>query len=387
MKILLVSLDYPPLSGGVANLSYKTAKVLSAETELFIVVASAVEGYKEFDKRSNLTTFRVTNVKIFRDIALFFLILYLVFKFRVEVIYNLTWYPPAVIAYFVNIITRTPYVIHVHAADYFEDRRGVFNKIKYSRLRGLVKKLTFDRANRVITVSGFMKDKLIVRGIDALKIETVYPGVDCGRFAPGLDPKEVISRHGLKNKKVLLTVSRLDDYKGSDMVIKALPKIAAKFPDIAYLIIGSGPYEKYLRGLVEELDLNDRVIFAGWVDDDILPLYYNACDIFIMLSREISAEAKVEGYGLVFLEASACGKPIIAGRSGGIGDAVIDGVTGILVDPLNLDEIDDAVTKILSDNHYARALGANGLNRIEREKLDWHSRSKKIGEILAEARR
>jgi phosphatidylinositol alpha-1,6-mannosyltransferase len=314
------------------------------------------------------------------------MILYLVFKFRIKVIYNLTWYPQAVASYFVSILTGVPYIIHVHAMDYFEERKGILNKLKYNWLRSFIKKLTFDRAKKIVTLSDFMKDRLIVRGINALKIKKITVGVDSDRFRPNLDAKEIILKHRLENKKVLLTVSRLDDYKGHDMVIKALPKLILKFPDIKYLIVGTGPYERHLRKLVGELNLESQVIFTGIVDDRLLPLYYNACDTFIMLSREIYNEAKVEGFGIVFLEASACAKPVIGGRSGGIEDAVIDGVTGILVDPLNLEEIYSAVTKILSDRFYATQLGANGLDRIKKDRLDWQSIGRRIEEIFSEVK-
>lgn len=386
MRILFISFDYPPLRGGIANFSCEVAKNLSAEDVILIVVAPAIKGYKEFDNKSGLITFRVTNIKIIREVVLFFIMLYLIFKFRIDVIYNLTWYPSATASYFVSILTGVPYLIHVYAMDYFEDRRSIFNKLKYNWLRMIIKKLAFDSAKKIIAVSNFTRDRLITRGVDALKIKIIPSGVDFRRFMPHLDVKEIILKHRLENKKVLLTVARLHDYKGHDIVIKALPRLILKFPDIRYVIVGAGPHEKSLRRLVEELNLNDYVIFTGWVDDRLLPLYYNVCDIFIMLSREIYIEAKMEGYGIVFLEANACGKPVIAGRSGGIEDAVIDGITGILVDPLSLDEIVSAVTKILSDKNYAEILGTNGLDRIKKERLNWHSISKEIREILSEAK-
>lgn len=385
MNILFVAFDYPPLKGGIATVSYQVAKNLSKEDRL-IIVAPAIKGAKKFDRESKFVAFRVTNIKGLREFVLFFTMLYLVTKFRIDVIYNLTWYPQAAVSYFVTVLTNVPYVIHVYAADYFEDRRGFLNKLKYNWFKMLIKRLAFDRAKKIITISNFTKDRLITRGVDALKIKIVFCGVDPGHFKPGLDAKGIISKYGLENKKVLLTVSRLDDYKGHDMVIKALPKLITRFPDIRYLIVGTGPNEKNLKELVEKLSLSDYVIFTGW-QDALLPLHYNACDIFIMLSREVYAEAKVEGFGIVFLEANACAKPVIGGKSGGIEDAVVDQVTGILVDPLNLDEIVGAVTKILNDKRYAEQLGANGLNRIKRERLDWYNVSKKIREVIIEAKR
>jgi len=385
MNILFVAFDYPPLIGGIATLSYQVAKNMSAG-EKILVIATAIKGDREFDKGSGLVTFRITNIKILREVVLFFVALYLIFKFKADVIYNLSWYPGAAVSRFVSILTGIPYVIHVHAMDYFEDRTTFFNRLKYNQLRKFIKKQTFDRAKKIIVVSNFMKDRMVVRGVDILKIRVVPNGVDLSRFMPHLDSKEIILKYKLENKKILLTISRLHDYKGHDKVIKTLPRLISKFTDIVYLIVGTGPYEECLRKLTDELKLDGHVIFTGQVDDEILPLYYNACDVFIMLSREIYNEAKVEGFGIVFLEASACGKPIIAGRSGGIEDAVTDKVTGILVDPLDQDEIESAAEKILSDKNYAEQLGSNGITRIKEEKLDWHNVSDKIREVLAEAK-
>lgn len=385
MNILLVSFDYPPLTGGIANLSYEVAKNLSAEDKL-IVLAPAIKGYKEFDNKSRLITFRIINIKVIREIVLFFMMLYLIFKFRIGIIYDLAWYPEAGVSCFISILTGIPYVIHVHAADYFEDRRGFFNKLKYNRLRTFLKRLVFSNAGKVIAVSNFTKNRLIEGGVDPLKINVIPNGVDNSRFIPNLDAKEIIFKHRLENKKTLLTVARLDGYKGHDMVIKALPGLILKFPDIKYIIVGKGSYERELRRLVEELNLKDEVVFTGWVDDALVPLYYNACDVFIMLSREDYDEGLMEGFGIAFLEASACGKPSIGGRSGGIEDAVIDGVTGLLVNPVNLNEIEETIIKILNDEHYANSLGANGLERIRKEMLNWHSVSMKIREILSDAK-
>lgn len=382
MNILLISYDYPPYNGGIAHLSYEIVKGMLTQDGKLIVIAPLLKGYKKFDKKTNFIIFRLINIKILREIALFFSMLYLILRFKINFIYNLTWYPSAAVSYFVSIFTGTSYAIHVHAADYFEDRRGIVGKLKYNFLRMRIKRLVFNRAKKIIAVSNFTKNRMIADRINASKIKVIFSGVDSRRFMPGLDARAIILKYKLAGKKVLLTVSRLQNYKGHDMVIKVLPKLRLKFPNIIYLIVGDGPYQKNLRQLVKELNLEECVIFTGTVEDRLVPLYYNACNIFIMLSREIKEEAKVEGFGLVFLEAGACAKPVIGGKSGGIEDAVIDEVTGLLADPLDLDEIYCAVEKILSDNDYADKLGANGLERIKREKLSWQNTAKKVYDIL-----
>ena len=137
---------------------------------------------------------------------------------------------------------------------------------------------------------------------------------------------------------VLLLTVGLASRKGHDMVIGALPTLLRTVPDVTYVMVGAGP-QGYLDELARELRVRDRVIFTGPVSDELLSAIYGLCDIFVMPSRQDLAQHSVEGFGLVFLEANACGKPVIAGRSGGTDDAVVHGVTGFLVDPDDPDDI------------------------------------------------
>src|SRR5262249_14775190 len=131
---------------------------------------------------------------------------------------------------------------------------------------------------------------------------------------------------------VILTVGSLVERKGQDMIIRALPLIANAVPGVSYLIVGDGPYKANLKTLVTSMGLQDRVVFTGRVSDEELPEFYALSDVFAMPSRACLDSNDVEGFGMVFLEAGATGKPVVAGRSGGIEDAVVDGVTGLLVD-------------------------------------------------------
>jgi phosphatidylinositol alpha-1,6-mannosyltransferase len=250
-----------------------------------------------------------------------------------------------------------------------------------------LKKLILREAAVVITISNYTKKVLLKLGVDPSKIVIVSPGVNPNRFNPSINPIKVVKKHSIKGKKVILTVGRLagqERYKGQDMVIRAMPKIVAQLPDTIYILVGDGEDRPRLKKLVQELKLEDIVIFAGQVSNEELPSYYSACDAFVMCSREIQNEyrqKKTEGFGIVFLEASACGKPVIGGRSGGIEDAVIDGETGILVDPNNIDEIAETVIKLLTGDTLAQRLGRQGRDRVVNE-LSWDKVAAKIGEVV-----
>ncbi|MBL4890037.1 MAG: glycosyltransferase family 4 protein [Candidatus Lindowbacteria bacterium] len=167
----------------------------------------------------------------------------------------------------------------------------------------------------------------------------------------------------LNDGKILLTVGRLVERKGHDMVLKSLPKIIKKFPNVKYIIGGEGPYKHRLQELIQELDLNKSVIFLGHISDDELPYYYSAADIFISPNRELPS-GEIEGLGIVFLEAAACGTTSIAGKSGGTESAVIHKKTGLLVDPHNVNEITTAMTSLLDDCKLRETMEEAGLKRV-----------------------
>ena len=154
------------------------------------------------------------------------------------------------------------------------------------------------------------------------------------------------------------------------MVIRALPHIAERFPDIKYVIAGTGEDYDSLQRLAAEVGVENKVIFVGQIDNGEEPAYYAACDLFIMPNRQIGPD--VEGFGIVFLEASAAGKPVIGGHSGGTGEAIQDGVTGIRVNGENVEAIAAAVIQMLADSDKARAMGEQGRQWVE-SAFTWES--------------
>ena len=176
-----------------------------------------------------------------------------------------------------------------------------------------------------------------------------------------------------------MTASRLVAKKNHENVLKSLPLVIKVIPDIIYIIIGKGKEEEKLIRLTKDMGLGKYVKFVGFVEPKDMPMYYDICDIFIMPSKTVDFD--YESFGIVYIEANACGKPVIGGKSGGVEDAVIDGVTGLLVDPENIEEIAQTIIRLLTDREYARKLGENGRRRVENE-LNWKTTGKKIEEVL-----
>ena len=199
------------------------------------------------------------------------------------------------------------------------------------------------------------------------------------KFRRHAQESNIIEEYGLQGKKILMTASRLVAKKNHENVLKSLPLVIKVIPDIIYIIIGKGKEEEKLIRLTKDMGLGKYVKFVGFVEPKDMPMYYDICDIFIMPSKTVDFD--YESFGIVYIEANACGKPVIGGKSGGVEDAVIDGVTGLLVDPENIEEIAQTIIRLLTDREYARKLGENGRRRVENE-LNWKTTGKKIEEVL-----
>jgi len=233
----------------------------------------------------------------------------------------------------------------------------------------------------VFTISRFTKDMLVKSGVKLSKIFIFNNGVDLNEWNKR-DPnkeKEIEKTHNLKEKKVIITVSNLGERKGHDMVLKALPEVIKVIPNLIYFIVGTGSTRGSLEELVKSLGLDNYVKFLGYTPKKYLPSYYHLSDLFIMPNREVGSS--VEGFGIVFIEANACKKPVIAGRSGGALDAVVDGKTGLLVNPEDRIDIAKALIKLLSNEKLAKQMGEAGYNRVKKE-LTWDRIVLKMADVL-----
>src|SRR5436309_12455013 len=176
----------------------------------------------------------------------------------------------------------------------------------------------------------------------------MYPGADVEAFRPGLPSDRVLERHGLAGRPVVACVSRLVARKGQDVLIRAMPLVRRRVPDAALLVVGDGPYRSTLERMAA-LTPSGSVVFAGQVSEAELPTYYAAGDVFAMPCRTRLGGLEVEGWGNVFIEAAACGRPVVVGDSGEASEAIVDGETGLLVNGSIVGEVADAVATLLED--------------------------------------
>ena len=209
----------------------------------------------------------------------------------------------------------------------------------------------------------------------------IAPGIDIDHFAPNSTSDQLRKDLGLAEKKVIVSVGRLVHRKGQDILIQSLPAVLAKHPSAHILMVGEGPYRKELTKLVKRLNLSEAVTFIGRIQYKELPRYICAGDIFAMPSRSRLAGLEVEGLGIVYLEASSCALPVIAGRSGGAPDAVEEGVTGFSVDGRSTSAVSTAIIKMLNDPAKAKAMGEAGRSWII-EKWRWEIWSKEFNSLF-----
>ncbi|NUP23792.1 MAG: glycosyltransferase family 4 protein [Streptomyces sp.] len=215
----------------------------------------------------------------------------------------------------------------------------------------------------------------------ASRMVQLPPGVDEKTFHPGSGGDEVRARLGLTDRPVVVCVSRLVRRKGQDTLIQAMPRILAAEPDTVLLIVGGGPYEQDLRRLAHEMGVADSVHFTGPVPWSDLPAHYGAGDVFAMPCRTRRRGLDVEGLGIVYLEASATGLPVVAGDSGGAPDAVLDGETGWVVRGGTPEEAADRIITLLGDPELRRRMGERGRQWVE-EKWRWDLLAEHLKQLL-----
>jgi phosphatidyl-myo-inositol dimannoside synthase len=231
-------------------------------------------------------------------------------------------------------------------------------------------------ADAIVAVSRFAKDVLVERyDVSSAKVEVISNGVDSEKFVPRPKPPALIGRFELAGKFVLVTITRLVERKGVDMALRALPAVRACIPNVHFLVVGDGPSADQLKGLATEQGVADAVSFVGAVPHCDTPTYYSAGDLFVMPNRQL-ADGNNEGFGLVFLEANACGLPVIAGRDGGPAEVVSDGVNGLLVNGSDPDAIARAILRVATDRDLYERLRAGGLAVAQR--VDWSSRAQQF---------
>ena len=243
----------------------------------------------------------------------------------------------------------------------------------------LLRRTAYRGARAVIANSANTAAMLATLGLPRERIHVVHPGVDADRFHPGAARCEMRRRFAPTGAElVLLSVGRLQTRKGHDLAIAAVDALRSSLPGLRYVIVGDGEERKRLEQEVATRHLQDRVTFAGGVPENDLPACYAAADIFVHPNRVQGKD--FEGFGIVFLEAAASEVPAIGGRSGGVGEAVADRSTGLLVSGTDVGELADAITTLAQSPELRRRMGREGRARVLRE-FTWERAAARVAEV------
>jgi phosphatidyl-myo-inositol dimannoside synthase len=375
MKSLLVSpMYFPPMTGGISRMMEQISLALGPERICCLTGVKA--NPKELQYPSAINVYRRPRIfygnKYARAVHLFLTLMEIFLKDRPKVM-QLSTCSEGYIGLLAKRWLNLPFVMYAHGNEILTAINSESEKKRYA----------MRRANCILANSRYTAKLVESAGVRSEAIKIIPLGCDTEKFRPHESSLEFRRRilGWRENDHIILSVGNLVERKGHDMVIKALPLIRKVKPDVTYLIVGNGPYKKHLEWLASSLGVQEKVIFAGRVSDEELPDFYSLCDVFTMPSRERPDSCDVEGFGLVYLEAGASGKAVVGGRSGGVEDAVIDGFTGLLVDPYDVEGLCFTLTELLSNDQLRTKLGKQGLKRVQKE-YNWEIVGKRIQCIL-----
>lgn len=356
MNILLFTLEYPPFKGGVAN--YYGNLVGRWPTDDHICVL-------QNDKNQ-----LIKNWLPIKWLPAVWQLYNKIKQAKINHIIVGHILPLGTAAYFVAKFTKTPYTVILHGMDFTYAQKTPRKK----KISGKI----LDQATAIICANNYTAEltRQLLKIDQQQKVIVVPPGIDSQLAADKQLVAEMKIKHNLNNAVVLFSIGRLVKRKGFDNVIKAMPEVLKSVPNLYYIIGGDGPDKIYLKELAKGID---HILFLGSITDKEKWAWLSLCDIFITVARDIDGD--FEGFGIVYLEANLAGKPVIAGDSGGVRDAVQGAYSGILVDPENIDRIASAIIGLAQDAKLRIKLGEQGRGRVLNE-FNWEKQITKIHNII-----
>ena len=280
---------------------------------------------------------------------------------KIDIIHAHWAIPSGFIGTLVKSFTNTPLVITMHGRDVYLNPEVGFIVPNIRYIKPFLKK-SLKSADKLIAISKDCYNHAKKAGAPEENMSVIYNGVDTDRFYPNKnDRKKILEKLSIPaNAKIILTVRSLNYRKGIDVLIDAMPKILKNNKNTYLLIAGDGPEKQNLKKLQKKLELEDKIIFLGHIPNEKLPMYENSCDLFVIPSRE-------EGFGVAAAEAMACGKPVVGTTAGGLKETIKHGVTGLLVEPDNFEQLANSIIKILKDKKLSEKLSKNALEKIEKD--------------------
>jgi phosphatidylinositol alpha-1,6-mannosyltransferase len=355
LRFLVVSREFPPVVGGIGTLTRNLIEGLVRRGANGCVLTTASGAASRVPNGfSTVTVAAGARSKIQEAMALWFQICFLWRRDKPEYVLLMAWTVEGIACRLASLFFPIHYVVFVHGTD-------ILRNSSRWRTRFLMK-WVIDRADLVVANSRFTAAAISDVSAWREKVSVIHPAVSVGE-STALELSEIEAQLNLAGRLVLFTAARLIRRKGQDRVISILPRLVHRFPGVVYVMTGNGPYKGELIERARQCGVSDRVKFLGDVSAKELDALHRRADVFV--SPGFFDGGDVEGFGIAFVEAGARGTPVVAGRCGGIPEAVLDGVTGVLIDSANDNELYEALSRLLSDGELREKLGAAGRKRAE----------------------
>ncbi len=374
MNALLFTLEYPPFYGGVANYYGNLVKHWPTDSgKIFVLAQKNKDNAQDFKySGDNVFYANLLGAPIWpRWIWSFFYLWRIVKSKNIKHIIVGHILPLGIVAYYFSYLTGVPYTVVLHGMD-FTFSQAIRRKKKISQK-------ILARAENIICANSYTASlvKEILSEEDRRKVKVVNPGIDPNIPFITTEEKQVLrKKYHLEDKIILFSIGRLVKRKGFDKVIEALPEVLQAVPNLYYVLAGDGEDKKYIKEKARGIK---NIIFLGKITEQEKWKWLASCDIFIMPARNRNSD--FEGFGIVYLEAGLAGKPVIAGDSGGVRDAVVGGKTGILVNPRDISRIANAIIKLALDQKLRQELGQAGRERTVSQ-FNWQEKARKFAEII-----
>lgn len=355
MKVVVISAEFPPTVGGIASAARDLVEGLAATGTSVRVLT---QGRVNPAGASDVKIARIPpwlGRKYIKVIPMVLVAAWMCVQERPDRVVAMTWTHDGVVAWMLKMLLRVDFAVALQGTEV----------VQASGWRLWLMRRIFNAARVLIAISGFTRSVAISAGAPGERVFVVHPSTSIVRTTIGIYPNRVDARWGLVGRSVLLTTARLVERKGHADVIRAMAELGSRFPELVYVITGEGPYSEELLRVARELGVEDRLVMVGFVDETELHGLFARADIYVSPSRDDHGD--VEGFGLALIEAGSFEIPVIAGRSGGVEDAVVDGVTGFLVEPGDIEGLKDRLVALLEDPAIRKRMGNAARKRVVEE--------------------